>query len=253
VNRYLCPPGAVFAAYQAGLHYFPPNHPLHPLGNVQPDACFRTAAEARAAGYSLALPPQGVFAIDGVYLGEVALPGCPEAAEALRFPVPCPGLLPNPDQDVGPPDCNTQASFGLVPTKPCVSGEAFLFQYMGFAVPPDYGVAVGGGPSANLVITALIEPRPTADSELPYFLTCPDASPVGRTEFSPPYDARVIQARYFLCPDYPPPQSGQLILRWSIGKVTYSVSLHGDTPTNRTLLVQIASSIHYVPPPGQEP
>jgi hypothetical protein len=208
---------------------------------VKPDACFRTAAEAEAANYSLALVPQGTYEIGGVYLVP-AQPSrqCERAARLLGFAVPCPSMLPSGAPGSARADCTTY--YGTA-SSPCVWQGAFVLEYGSFGVPPDYPAV------PNLVVTGLPKGQPPKDSEILYFLTCPEAKHVGSTQFSTLFDTRPISARYLLCPDAPPPESGQLILRWKRGGATYSVSLHGDSPTNRAVLHQIALSIQYVTPP----
>jgi hypothetical protein len=50
------------------------------------------------------------------------------------------------------------------------------------------------------------------------------------------------------CPVGPPPHSGHLLLRWTRQGFNYAVSLHGDSPVNRDLLILIAERVYYVAP-----
>ncbi len=97
----LCPGSIGVAAYGqpgAGGRFYLPNHPAQPAADVAPTECWPTAEQALDAGYLAAPLPDGVEQIGRVYLAppsEELAATCQDAADALGFTVPCPGLLPH--------------------------------------------------------------------------------------------------------------------------------------------------------------
>jgi hypothetical protein len=248
---YLCPPGWPYAAYAArAYHYYPPNHPLFPDRQVQPDRCYATPTRAEKAGYTLALPPQGSVIVDGVYLVPMDYQTfelmCDRASRRLGFAVPCPMLMPNPGLGSGPPRCGDPASFGRYTRPACVYDRAFLLDQAGFAVPPGYGAGAFGG--SHLVISAFRRKALGADPDARYALECPETRRVGWVQLSVPDLDQDVRAVLLTCPSGPPPLGGHVILRWSQSGIVYQVALNGDIPANRRLLEAIASSMQIIGP-----
>lgn len=244
-SSYLCPPGWPYAAYEARAnHYYPPNHPLHPVRVVRPDRCYTTTEEAEAAGYALGMPPPGGLVVDGVYLVFVNLDRqCLRAAAGLGFRVPCPTRLPNPGAGSRPARCGDRSSFGRFTRPPCVHEQAFLLDQAGFGVPPGYGAGALGG--SHLVITAS---RGEDPGVAPRVLDCPDSRIVGSIVVRPLNANRYLPALILVCPEGVLPLDEYLILGWSDSGIVYQVALNGDIPTNRRLLEGIANNVQLVEP-----
>src|SRR5439155_22243397 len=92
-TAFLCPAGYGFIA--VGSLYYPPTYPSPPGLSVRPARCYQASADAEAAGYALAPPPQGDLQIGFVYLvpaDETFLAACRASGRRLGFAVPCPSL-----------------------------------------------------------------------------------------------------------------------------------------------------------------
>jgi len=232
---FVCPIGMHYAAYADGKVY-PPNHPRLPQPSVRPARCFTTEEEAIGAGYAIALAPPGYLVVDGVYLGSSdpqLQVWCRNSAARLGFAVWCPERLPNPGW--GADGCG---SLELDPPPgTCVFRDAFFLELRGFPAPPEYGV------ESHFVMTAFRADE--KDSRVLTLLGCSNGAVV-ETSFSLVPEE---QASFIDCPSGTPPLGGHLILRWPTSpgaEVVWQVSLHGDTPINRSLLMAIAAHIVYV-------
>src|SRR5437879_5091779 len=129
-TTFMCPAGYGFVAYASG--YYPPTYPSPPPPSARPARCYRSSAEAEAAGYTLAPTPQGDLRIGLVYLvpaDETFLATCRAAGPHLGFPVPCPSLVPESTDSVG---CDGNCAFD----------GAFIAEG-GFSGPPGY---IGANP-----------------------------------------------------------------------------------------------------------
>jgi hypothetical protein len=176
--------------------------------------------------------------VDGVYLVPVDLIAeCAAAARRLRFPVPCPTLMPNPVAGADPPSCH-EHSFSAGGVGCSVAG-AFDLEFGPFAALA-YPAPGFGSLSATVVILAIRGSLP-ADSELPYFLLCSGVRPSSSVQI--PFLGPV--GKIVDCPtDYSPPLGGHTILRWTRGGITYEVAVSsGVTPETENVALEIASHL----------
>jgi hypothetical protein len=242
-------------AYDEGGLFYPPNHPSLP-DSARPARCFAGEQQARSAGYRKAATPPGVFEVEGVYLLPVDLMDqCVAAADAVGFAVPCPSYLPSPAPGVEAPACGQYGTFSFPTRTPCVlPGGIFYFEEAGFAIPPGFAPAGLGSPAADLIVTATAVTGPTANIELPFYLTCPegDAGPRESVSVSLDEKRREVEAQLLYCPisaDQPAgPLGGHLLVRWTDGGIVYQVALSGNEPGHRVLLLQVASLLLLVHP-----
>jgi hypothetical protein len=238
---FLCTRGEQIRAY--GTRYFPTNHPLLPPRTVVPARCFRTAAEAEAAGYTLALPPIDGALIAGIYLvpwGDEVERECVTAAIQLGFSVPCPSLLPWTGTDLSVDLCGVQKRIDL-----CTEQGAFTLDEQNFAVAIGHGFPF----LPHLLIVALKRGDTTRDPEFERNLLCPDGKQVGTDSIAVQSSDMHLPAVYIDCPLGPPPMAGHLILRWNDDGVVYEVSLHGPELANRLLLKTIVAHVVLIGPP----
>jgi hypothetical protein len=231
-GQWRCAVTAPYAAYGgSGGAFFPPNHPERPAATIPPDRCYRTAADAEAAGSTLAPVSWPATSVRGVYLVPVHLfPACAHAARRLRLTVACPILLPNAAPGDAPAACARGA---------CGTGGAFVLHQPAFGVPP------GAGVGANLVVAAA---RPGGRDTS---LRCPNAAPAGRTRFTPWFQGhpvRHLRGVFVRCPHAPTPLGDHLLLRWTSGGVRYGVGLSADTAADRRILEILAASLSLVRP-----
>ena len=245
-SLYLCQHGERIRAYSNEMHYYPTNHPLLPPQTVQPARCFRTTADAEAAGYTLALPPRDGALIAGIYLvraGDEVDQECITAAFQLGFRVPCPTLLPWTGTDLSIDLCGFDK-----PIDVCVEQNAFTLNEEGFALAAGHELPF----LPHLLMVALKSGDPVRDPEFERDLLCPDGEQVGTDTVRAQNSDQELPAVYIDCPlAGPPPMAGHLILRWTDGGVVYEVSLHGNTEENVLLLQTIAANLQVVGPPGR--
>jgi hypothetical protein len=239
---YLCPQDAPYAAYRRmASHFYPPNHPVHPGLAVQPDWCYRTPAEAEAAGYTLGLPGPQAREVDMVYLVEVDLrlyEDCWRAARELGFSVPCPGILPNPATGERPFRCPSENSGpqlsctyrGVDSTGVPTGRTYFVIQLANFAVPPSWFAS-----APALLIAAW-----RSDASLPILGTgtfeCTRAGRIRRM-FVRGNDAWSFPCRF--ADSYS--VSGASILQWREGGVINQVAVFGPDATARELAWWVAT------------
>ena len=226
---FLCAPGFDFQGHERVV--YPPQHPSTPTATVRPDRCFASLRDAIQAGYRPAAEPPQTEALEvaGVYLvrPEPALARfCRKSARLLGFAVPCPTLVPTTPTSVV--DCGGYSPGG------CLRTGAFVLDG-GFAGPPGYR-GVQGQNSGHLWILA---------DRLPDALdlqSCYGAVPSGTVP------VRGRRGRWIECPDGSGLNSGHVVLVWRERGVSYAVSLHGRTKTNRLLDLAIAQHLRLVSP-----
>ena len=150
---------------------------------------------------------------------------CQAMAIRLGFAVPCPDLLPT-DATISSSSCCT---FG----NPNVAPLFVLEDY--FRAPAGYPVAEPTEiPRGHLVIVA------TRRTPLSSALTCEATTPAG--------DGPQIWAAssfWETCASRGS-NKGHVILEWEVAGIAYSVSLHGDTPENRSAVTLIARHLELV-------
>jgi hypothetical protein len=225
-DRVLCPLGHPVLAMADGRSY-PPGYPVPPPPEVEPVACYDTAAQAAAAGYAQAPLPAGVVDVGGVYL--VPAPGrlrrqCRQAAGRLGFAVPCPALLPAPSRGAPPPGAGA-------------AGSGFLLEDDGFVVPSGY-VGTYRESAAHLAVGAAR--RPTAPA-----VACPGARPVAAAR------VRGSGARLLECPpDVESLHRDSLLLRWRERGTVMAVSVSGHSVLHRRVVLAVAAHLELVPPAG---
>jgi hypothetical protein len=219
---YVCPSGFSVAAYRssrAGKVSFAALHPLHPGVSVRIARCFASLASAKRAGYRPAPLPPGDALVHGIYLlptGSDVHAACQASADAVGFPVPCPGLLP------------THAYWQC----PCVSNFGFLLMAWG-AAPSNY---VGDEPgSIHLVFAASLDPASP-------WVTCADATSLGSDALGG------INGALMDCSPASETNGGHMLFSWQTGGLTYVVSAHGHSSTNRELLAVLMRHLTVVSP-----
>jgi hypothetical protein len=252
-DTYLCPFSSPYRGYQGYGHLdlYPPNHPLAPGQDIEPERCFASVAEGLLVGYGLVPPPPGAVVVDGVYLVTVDTTYwnsiCDRAAAKVGFPVPCPVRLPNVPVGGRGPRC--QVGFtGRICT---VWGVAFDFEETDFAVPPEYpGGSVGGGPRVDLTIAAYPKDDPGLAHDFEYLFDCRGGTQRGTTEVLG--FAGVLTARLTACPADVEGSllAGDQILTWETDGIVYVVAVAGDADTTVLLLRTIAGNLRLVEPPA---
>jgi hypothetical protein len=166
---------------------------------------------------------------------------CQIGANQLDRPVPCPGLLPahhlfrntelctGRDQRLGGPGC--------------FRAGAFLIQEV-FRGPASYsGIPDSDGSASNI---GHLNVWSTSQGTL-------DAAGVGcagRGRTVGTAEVASHPAEWISCPEDedPPQDSGHVVLQWSEAGIVYAISLHTDTPINRSLAVAIADQVVLVQP-----
>ena len=222
---------------------YPPGHPATPPPDATAVACFRTAADAVAAGYPEAPLPAGAVEVGGVYLTPTSpalRARCRRAAGRLGFAVPCPGLLPNSAPHTGPPRLCDTPQFG------CARGQPFVLRQDGFQVPPGY-LVTGSQPLFGGSLTIMAWPG----SRLPAGADPESCAAPGR-----PVDVRqVAGARALLarCPEGSPLADvgvfeSQTLLAWSRSGRYTIVGVGGWSTVNEGLAVAVAEHLEPVEP-----
>ena len=219
---YLCPPQFSVAAYRSdrvGRIAFAPLHPSHPAITVPIARCYGSLAAAKRLGYRPAAVPTGDLEIRGIYLlpaGGPVQEACRSAADTAGFPVPCPRLLP------------TRPYWQC----PCTDSKGFLLMVWGTA-PASY---LGDQPgSIHLVFGASHDPASP-------WISCRGATN------SRPITLAGTHGTLLDCPPASMTNGGHLLFTWRAGGITYAVSAHGHSTTNRKLLAALLSRLKLIPP-----
>jgi hypothetical protein len=226
-----CPLPAPVPAF-ADHHSYPPGHPAAPPSRTRPAACYPTTAQAAAAGYAPAPPPDGSLEVGGVYLtptGRWFEQRCQQAADRLGFAVPCPVLLPAMSpQAVSPNPCDRQF--------PCLRGGAFVLDQVGFVVPPG-NLGPAGQARARLVVAA----SSRADDPA---VVCEERQRLVRTVTPHRMAGRLIEC------------SGaglhhdSMLVRWEERDVVMAVRVLGHAGLQERLALAVAEQTQVVSPSG---
>jgi hypothetical protein len=160
---------------------------------------------------------------------------CQRAADRLGWPAPCPSLLPAHNLFSNTELCKVCLSDGLFLIQEVFQGSS---TYIG--MPQTDGSVSHVG---HLNIWSI--PRGKLDAA---GLGCRAR---GRTAGT--VHVRGEVAQWVTCPaDRNPPQdSGHVLLKWSVAGIVYAVSVHTDTPVNRSLALFIAQHLVLVEPSGK--
>ena len=243
-----CAPIMLAGYPDAGIFYLRDFTPM-PVAPQGPLQCFTSAREALAAGLKPAPPPPGGVQLDdGIYLlpPEASLhAACVRAAAVVRFPVPCPGLIPMhrgpvscPTQDYGPnaggTDCVENSGAGA----PGGILDTFTFAQSDMVLPETY-VGITSGTNHIWIVGV------PANSRLaPFRASCgtPVPEAAGPAVFGHP-------SSWLECPEGGSMHSGHTLLRWSDGPVLYVISLHGYGALNRQIAQTLANALDLVSPP----
>jgi hypothetical protein len=160
---------------------------------------------------------------------------CQRAADRLGWPLPCPSLLPAHHLFENTELC-----------KACWRDGLFLIQEV-FRGPSSYiGMPQTDGSVSHVGhLNIWSIPRGKLDAA---GLGCRAR---GKTEGT--IDVRGEAAQWVTCPaDRNPPQdSGHVMLEWSVAGIVYAVSVHTDTPVNRSLALFTAQHLVLVEPSGK--
>jgi hypothetical protein len=160
---------------------------------------------------------------------------CARAANTTGFAIGCPTFIVEhrgttgescPTSDSGPGgfrDCVERPAAGGRP-------DVFLYTQNDLVLPG----------ALHLFVVSIR----TSAALLPYRVGCGDA---GETR-TPGPDLAGTSTEWVECPDGSSMHAGHVLLRWQRGEVSYAVSLHGHTVTNRLVEQELASRIAYVDP-----
>jgi len=215
---------------------WPAGHPAQPAaGNATAVACYRTAAQAAAAGYPPAPPPPGALEVAGVYLAPTSQAfraSCRRVADRLGFGAPCPWLLPTP-----PPGVPWPRRLCEEP-RACQRGQVLRFVQEAFVVPFGYVGAPAGHGALMIVAT------PADGGDTRPGLRCPDERRVATPAV---HGARAVLAA---CPEDAQGSlfAGSLLLRWSQRGALVVVSMLGHSEANQRLLLALADHLRIIPP-----
>jgi hypothetical protein len=212
-----------------GRFYYPP---LYPSGFLpQPERCFASVADARAAGLGVAPPPPGSRVISGIYLVQTGLRmarTCKRSARRLGFPVACPGLAPDPAETLR--------------RVPQTGGQFWLAEMFAASTSYKGSGEVGRGPSRRSIGHLLVE----SVRHLRLGGFCTEA----RFLFSIEIGRR--HARYLNCPEGSETHSGHVLLVWRQAGAAHLVSLHGRTSLNRRIEFVLVDHSRIVQPSRHE-
>jgi len=230
-NGWQCPSGWL-KAYQSGMVAYPSYHPAPPPLGVKPTRCYRTASEARSAGFKLAPPPTGGALLDGVYLVPANVQTvCQAAASQLGIVIPCPTLLPIDGSKEGllcpgPPDPSGPSS--------CPHPDGFTMQFT-LATPPDYPGARPwfGSSQVQMGIVAYLSSSQTAQQN--NICTHGNAGPT-------------VMKRPTLWTTCGSPPEGNINLVWEIDNGTYAIGSSDDAAAARRMIQFLASKLVLVSP-----
>jgi hypothetical protein len=157
---------------------------------------------------------------------------CQEAADRLDRPILCPSLLPAdpyfPEYEL----CRV-----------CLRQGNFLIDRVFQGSPSYVGMPSADGSASDVGhLNIWSTPRETLDT---VGLGCTRGGRPSGT-----IDLNGTIARWIACPAgrNPPQDSGHIVLQWSAAGIVYAVSLHADTPLNRSLALFIAKHLVLVEP-----
>ena len=236
-GRAECPPAAPVLASTDHRSY-PPGHPARPAATATAAGCYRTTAQAAAAGYAPAPLPSGAWEVGGAYLAPTG-PGfranCRRAAGRLGFAVPCPWLLPTSPAGTTPSSlCQPASCTRLRPMPPLrvlsFAQDAFAVQSRPTGAPWSYGA---------LSIVAV----PVREADGGQAFGCPG----GRRVATPALHGR--PAVLLACPAGAQGwSSDSLELSWSQQGSWVVLGLRGDSERSRRLVVALADGFRLVRP-----
>jgi hypothetical protein len=240
-NTWACPSGWL-KAYQSGMVYYPSYHPAPPTLGVKPSRCYRTASEARSAGFKLAPPPTGDVLLDGVYLVPAAMQSvCQAAANQLGIVIPCPTLLPVEGSLEGflcPPSSLPDPGLPSCSPNTVTPPDGFIMPFT-LTTPPAYpGAQVRFGlAQVRMAITALLSSSQTAQQNS-NSCTGGNAGPtvMGR----PTLWTTCISG----------PSMGVVNLTWEIDNASYAIGSLDETAAGRRMVQFLASKLAPVSPAG---
>ena len=231
-----CPPASAVLAATDHRSY-PPGHPARPAAATAA-GCYRTTAEAAAAGYAPAPLPSGALEAGGAYLAPTG-PGfrasCRRAAGRLGLAVPCPWLLPTSPEGTTPSSLCQPASCarprGIPPLR------VLSFAQDAFAARP----GSTGAPWSYGALSIVAVPLRDADGGQPF------GCPGGRRVATPALHGR--PAVLLACPAGSQGWSSDSVeLSWSQGGSFVVVGLRGDGEPSRRLVVALAGGFRLVRP-----
>jgi hypothetical protein len=234
-----CPDVVWIKAYQSIMVYYPPYHPAPPPLAVRPTRCYRTASEARSAGFKLAPPPTGGAVLNGVYFvpaGAQTKTTCQAAATQLGIVIPCPTLLPN-----GADNLCSPISFCMLPPLgvDARSAYGFTFQFT-LTTPPDYPGAQAVGFALGRVLLGMAA----------FLSSSPSAQQIKKLCSTPGKAGPTVMERPTLWRTCSTQPEGGAILTWEIENATYVIASSGDAAAARRMVQFFASKLLPVLPAG---
>jgi hypothetical protein len=156
---------------------------------------------------------------------------CQDAADRLDRPILCPSLLPSDPYFPENQLCRV-----------CLRQGYFAIDEV-FQGPPSYvGMPAADGSASDVGhLDIWSTPSETLDT---VGLGCTKGRP------SETIDLNGTTARWIACPAgrNPPQDSGHIVLQWSDAGIVSAVSMHTDTPVNRSLVLFIAEHLVLVEP-----
>jgi len=220
-DRWQWPLGVGVMVLAGQRTYEPANFPgLERGSSVRPRTCYRTAAAARAAGYTLAPTPLGDVLVAGVYLvptSPALRAQCAAAAQRLHSPVPCPGVLPTAALPAG---CVGDCQSGSLPV--------FTLEFSSYLSP-----VAGEDPHAYIIGTA--DPGAYVRQTCAHDAADPFAAPLG---------AELV----LTCPKSSALNSGHVMVWLLWNRLAAAVSIHDATAGHRDIAQVIADRLSWTGP-----
>lgn len=153
---------------------------------------------------------------------EVLRVQCQDAADLLRFPVPCPGVLP---VTRAPVHCQTPSDFAgaeITPKEGCALGAGFILAPRLIADPDIYHLIIEGAMTAR--------------------------EDCGGQDPQTPIKVNGAHAVIIQCNQLAGLVAGHTLLRYRADGVFVEVSVHGHTDQDRRIVVGVAESVEMIPP-----
>jgi len=128
-----------------------------------------------------------------------------------------------------------------------VGGEAFLLTELRFAIPPAYAQAGLEQPEGDVFIAAIRQSAAATDAGSTV-TSCPHPIDKGATPITFDGGTHGVGERIFCPLTEPVPVAGYLMVRWSLGDVTYQAAIAGDAGPHRRVVDETIAAIRLVAP-----
>lgn len=165
---------------------------------------------------------------------------CQLGANKTGYEVPCPTLAPVVEHPSRRWEL-CRGTDGHLEGRGCPR-DSFVFEER-FIGPPGYAGISGASEATRFGHLVIWAARGTVPIDNRGIAQCPDAHLLG--------DARLDghQGRWYTCSEgIAALDAGHLLFMWTDANVTYAVSAHRNTPTNRILIERVVSRLAFVRP-----